>query len=163
MEKNGYAVGEIVYIKKYRMVGEIIGRRGSQYELQAGSFTFLVDGTDLSKADEEATSNYVKEKQAAQAKANKDPYVRKYYRPREFRIDLHGFTIEQAKIAIKETIEEAKLYRAHHAFIVHGKGTGTLRRMVQRLLRHYKETGIIEDYEYAAVFDGGHGVTIVYF
>ena len=68
MEKNGYAVGEIVYIEKYRMVGEIIGQRGSQYELQAGSFTFLVDGTDLSKADEEATSNYVKEKPGGPSK-----------------------------------------------------------------------------------------------
>lgn len=163
MGKNKYKVGDIVYLKNYQMLGEVTGVRSNQYELQAGSFTFLVDEKDLCPAQNEVITNYQKEKQAVKEKMDKDPNLRKYYRPREFRIDLHGYTIEQAKIAIKDTIMEAKLYQAHHTFIVHGKGTGTLRRMVQQLLKKYKQMGIILDYEYASVFDGGHGVTIIYF
>lgn len=161
MDKNKFRVGEVVYLKKYQMLGEIVGIRKDQYEFQAGSLTFLVTGDELEVANRQVVTDYEREKK--QHAKNKEQELRKYYRPREFRVDLHGYTVEQAIIAINDIIEEAKLYRAHHAFIVHGKGTGTLRLMVQRMLRDYKESGVIIDFEYASVFDGGHGVTIIYF
>jgi len=43
--------------------------------------------------------------------------------------------------------------------ILHGKGTGVLRREIQNFLRHDKR---VERFHDAMPNEGGHGVTVVY-
>jgi len=42
--------------------------------------------------------------------------------PIEDELDLHGYTVTEAKTAILEFIEECKRYQKHYVRIIHGKG-----------------------------------------
>jgi len=66
------------------------------------------------------------------------PAVLRKLRRGEFRvqreIDLHGLTVAQAKAALREFLVEAIEARVRCVRIIHGKGTGTLRRTVHAVL-----------------------------
>lgn len=151
-----FEVGDIVYIKRLRIYGQVIEKKHDQYKVLADCFTISTNGDEIEKhLDKPQLTEIPKQK--------RDQLEKQFYRKLEFSVDLHGFTTEQTEIAVKDLIEEAILYQAAYAFIVHGKGTGTLRIKVQQMLKYYKQKGIIRDFQFAKIYDGGHGATVIYF
>ncbi|MBM3284631.1 MAG: Smr/MutS family protein [Candidatus Aminicenantes bacterium] len=49
-------------------------------------------------------------------------------------LDLHAFRAEEVKDLVPEYLEECRRRGIHHVRIIHGKGTGSLRRTVHSLL-----------------------------
>jgi DNA mismatch repair protein MutS2 len=73
-------------------------------------------------------------------------------------IDLHGMTVDEAIPAVNQFLD--KVYRKHirRAWIIHGKGTGTLRRAVRlHLMKH----PLVSSCANADAYMGGDGVTQV--
>ena len=52
-------------------------------------------------------------------------------------IDLHGLTVEEAIPLVDEFLNRSFRTRRHRIWIVHGKGTGTLRRAVRDYLTRH--------------------------
>lgn len=72
-------------------------------------------------------------------------------------LDLRGMRVHEAHELLEKFIDEAFLADAHMLRIVHGKGTGALKAMVEKTLRSYSISGIDQPEDQG----GGSGVTIV--
>jgi len=55
------------------------------------------------------------------------------------RIDLHGFDSESARVATNDFINDNIILKNNKILIIHGKGTGTLKKMVHETLSKRKE------------------------
>ena len=74
-------------------------------------------------------------------------------------LDLRGLTAEEALLRLERYLDQATMARLPWVRVVHGKGTGTLRREVRRQLGDHP---LVVSYESATERDGGDGVTIVH-
>ena len=73
-------------------------------------------------------------------------------------LDLHAFRSEEVKSLVPEYLEECRRRGVLQVRIIHGKGTGTLRRLVQSLLS--KDPGVLS-FKIADLGGGGWGATEV--
>ena len=58
-------------------------------------------------------------------------------------LDLHGKTREEASLKVKNYIEQMNAAGATSCRIVHGKGTGVLKRLVAEEIKNFTAQGII--------------------
>lgn len=74
------------------------------------------------------------------------------------KLDVRGMRYEEVLATTEAFVDQALMANANQLRIVHGKGTGTLRRAVQQKLREYKQGFTLSTPPREA---GGDGVTIV--
>ncbi|MDE3097172.1 MAG: endonuclease MutS2 [Chloroflexota bacterium] len=74
-------------------------------------------------------------------------------------IDVRGQTVDEAVPRVEQYIDEAFRAGLASARIIHGKGTGALRREVRGFLAKYP---LVKSYEEAPREQGGEGVTIAH-
>ena len=75
-------------------------------------------------------------------------------------INLLGMRADEAISEVEKYLDDAYIAHISPVRIVHGKGTGALRKAVHDLLRHQKN---VESYRLGEFGEGDAGVTIVYF
>lgn len=73
-------------------------------------------------------------------------------------LEVRGLTVEEALSAVERQLDAAFRAGLPQLRIVHGKGTGTLRRAVRQLLSSHP---LVKSYRSAAPQEGGEGVTVV--
>ncbi len=78
----------------------------------------------------------------------------------QIEINLIGLTIDEAIIELDKYLDDAYLAHLPSVRIVHGKGTGALRKAVHEYLRRQKHVG---EYHLGAYGEGDSGVTIATF
>nr|WP_293149357.1 endonuclease MutS2 [Microcoleus sp. bin48.metabat.b7b8b9.023] len=108
----------------------------------------------LAKAAAQAAAT-AKAKQAASEPAKPNPEIA--IRTANNSIDLRGARVSDAEIEIDRALSKAVEYGA--LWIIHGKGTGQLRRGVHEFLDTHPQ---VSRYELASQKEGGGGVTLVY-
>jgi DNA mismatch repair protein MutS2 len=126
--------------------GRVVAEHGDLVTVQAGSFTMRVPRTAV-----EAT--------ASRVPARATPAVTVPARPDAPR-DLHllGATTDEARAAVEKFLDDAILAGHRSVRLVHGKGTGALRRAVADCLRGHP---LVSGFRAAEPRDGGTGVTLV--
>jgi DNA mismatch repair protein MutS2 len=75
-------------------------------------------------------------------------------------LDLRGKRFEEAVSEVDQYIDSALLAGYPQVTIVHGRGTGALKKGVQDYLKRHPR---VKKYEYAPANQGGDGATIVSF
>jgi DNA-nicking Smr family endonuclease len=73
-------------------------------------------------------------------------------------LDLHTFNPRDVKHLVPDYIKECRKRKILHLRIIHGKGTGVLRRKVHSIL---KKNPYVMDYHLAGIDGGSWGATIV--
>jgi DNA mismatch repair protein MutS2 len=73
-------------------------------------------------------------------------------------LDLRGMTGEEAIPLVDKFIDDAALVGLHRIDIIHGKGTGALRKKVAEFLSHHPR---VKTYRLAEWNEGGTGATVV--
>jgi DNA mismatch repair protein MutS2 len=73
-------------------------------------------------------------------------------------LDLRGLTVDEALLLIDQRLDEAARAGVREMRIIHGKGTGTLRRAVRDMLSKH---ALVQGHAIAAPREGGDGVTVV--
>ena len=73
-------------------------------------------------------------------------------------IHLRGMTAEEGKEALERFLDKAIVAGLKQVYVIHGKGTGALRRAMTEYLREHKEVATIRLGDWN---EGGAGVTIV--
>ncbi len=73
-------------------------------------------------------------------------------------LDLHEFSPKDVKDLVPEYLRECRSQGIYHVRIIHGKGTGTLRRIVQSILEKHPHVISFKTAHYGG---GGWGATEV--
>lgn len=83
-------------------------------------------------------------------------------RPESPGMELHlrGFTVEEALPVLEEYLDRAYLAGLPWVRVIHGKGTGALRKAIRDILRTHP---LVKEYGKAPENEGGDGATIVRF
>jgi len=80
--------------------------------------------------------------------------------PKDIRpeIDLRGLTVEEACHRVEGYLDDALLSGFTQVYLIHGKGTGALRRALQEYLKAHP---LVKDFRLGGPQEGGSGVTVV--
>jgi dsDNA-specific endonuclease/ATPase MutS2 len=73
-------------------------------------------------------------------------------------LDLHTFQPGDVKQLVPEYIDACLEKRIYHIRIIHGKGTGTLKRIVQNILEKHPA---VSSFRHEEGSGGGWGATVV--
>ena len=73
-------------------------------------------------------------------------------------LDLHTFQPKEVKKLVPDYIEACLERNIYHLRIIHGKGTGTLREIVQSILEKHPA---VLDFRHESGSGGGWGATVV--
>ena len=137
--------GDAVWVRPLNAKGRVIGIDGEEAEVQVGPARTRVSQTDL-----ELT-----------AAPPLEPVSQGYRVPAAHspgeQIEVRGCTVEDALEQVDRHLDAASLAGLPWVRIVHGKGTGALRRAVREFLADHP---LVSSYEPGARNEGGEGVTV---
>lgn len=73
-------------------------------------------------------------------------------------IDIRGMMVDEAEVAVGKFLDDAVMAGLSQVLIIHGKGTGALRKGIQAYLKHHPS---VLHYQFADITEGGTGATVV--
>lgn len=153
-EKHDLHVGDAVLVKSYGQQGELLSKRSKhKWEVQIGILRMEIDENDLEKI----SHKQLRKEERAKEKVSSGVRTTQT-RQTSARLDLRGHRYEQAMSELSAFIDHALLNNLSSVTIIHGKGTGALRKGTQEYLRSNPR---VKSFDYAAPNNGGDGVTIV--
>lgn len=121
--------------------------RGNVY-VQAGVIKMKVPKDSLTKVNEDEEKSKIRMGNIIRAKAQ---VVKS-------EIDLRGKTFEESRDLVDKYLDDAFLAGLKTVRLIHGKGTGLLRKKIREYLKRHKNVKSFED---APFNEGGDGVTCV--
>lgn len=142
------AVGDTVWIASLNQMGQVLKLGRDEAEVQVGSFRAKLPLLGLEK------------RPAPAAPLGETPvHVSMAARPPPgVELHLRGMRVEEALPKLNEYLDDAYLARMPFVRIVHGKGTGTLRKVVQEALAGHP---LVASFKSGELNEGGEGVTVV--
>lgn len=155
-------VGQPVYIRSLRSQGKIIRvPSGQEVQVQAGLLKVNTTPDDLEKPkrgpeDEEEGGRGSQKGKEKMSRQNLALLWEKSAVNRS--IDLRGLTLEEAVLRVEKHLDDSILANLNEIEIIHGKGTGKLRRGLHHYLAEKEE---VVNYRLGGEGEGGSGVTIV--
>ena len=150
------SLGDSVKVMSLNVKGTVSSKPDSKGMLfvQMGILRSKVHISDLQLIDEPViTGPALSRTGAGKIKMNKSASVRT-------EINLLGKTVDEAVSELDKYLDDAYLAHLSSVRIVHGKGTGALRKGVQNYLKRLK---YVQDFHLAEFGEGDAGVTIVEF
>ena len=141
-----FHIGDTVMLKNSSIDGRVIAKIDKEHvQVLVGTLKVTVASKDIvhvtnNKVTVSATSDHFFE---AEAKTE---------------IDLRGMYGDEALIAIEQFFDSAIISGVHKVNLIHGKGTGALRRKINDYLKNH--TGI-KSFRLGDWNEGGSGVTVV--
>lgn len=141
------SVGNAVRVRSWDVEGTLVGLNGEEAEVQAGAMRTRVPLDDIERVarpekDEEPERTPVT--QSSQSSPGME-------------LDLRGMTAEEARQRLDRYLDDAAMSTLPWVRIIHGKGTGVLRRTVREFLSGHP---LVTSHEAARPKDGGEGVTL---
>lgn len=148
VEQTSFGVGDRVEILSFHQEGDVVEILGSsRARVRVGNVTTTVEFRNLRKLDRQTGSK--KKGPAGQVNADTDISPE---------IHLRGMTAEEAIEALDRFIDRAVIANLRQIYVIHGKGTGALRKQLTQYLRRHRE---VESLRLGNWNEGGAGVTIV--
>ncbi|MBQ7713751.1 MAG: endonuclease MutS2 [Oscillospiraceae bacterium] len=147
------AAGDLVEIPGTGRQAEVLAVSGGTLECRAGALRMKVkaDEVRLIEDDERAA---LRRKPAPAGGVSR--MTRAASAPRE--LDIRGMETLEAESVVENYLDAAVLARLETVTIIHGKGTGALRKAVHALLRRSKH---VKSFRLGAFGEGEAGVTVV--
>lgn len=143
-----FSVGDLVKLKGGSETGEIISQIGtSSFNVLFGQLKINTKKSELVKVSSKEKKRY----------GSTIEYDLDKEKPTT-EIDLRGMLGEEAIIAIDKFIDTSILHGLHRIDLIHGKGTGALRKKITEYLKKHPSIKSIRLGEWN---EGGHGVTVV--
>jgi DNA mismatch repair protein MutS2 len=145
---TNFNVGSFVSLRNTSASGKIIelDKEKKRATIQVGTIKMKVKLDEILPAKENKTNEPVK-------------HYHKYKIPEtEYRLDIRGKKPEEADFEIVKFIDNSFMVGESRIEILHGKGTGALKRTVKEILEKHDN---VKDYYFAPIESGGEGITIV--
>ena len=147
-------IGDTVYVKELgnKATVSAIGIKGGKVEVTAGLMKLRVSIDSLRLVDEHKSNEKRKP-----AKRNVTGIKSRAERQVESELDLRGMASDEAVMEVERFIDNALLSGIETVRIIHGKGTGVLRKAVHDELKRNKS---VRTYRLGVFGEGESGVTI---
>ena len=144
--------GDPVWVKSLQAEGEVIASmgRGARYKVQVGNLIMELDGTDLG-----SPSGPDPERKTPGRGID---VGRTLTEDASGEVDLRGLTADEAVESLERFLDRAFLAGLTTLWVIHGKGTGALRKRVGEFLKDFPG---VKGYRLGAWNEGGDGVTVV--
>ncbi|HEX2867974.1 MAG TPA: endonuclease MutS2 [Ignavibacteriales bacterium] len=149
VDKNHiFAPGDFAQLKNSQTAGKLIEveREKNRAVLLVGNIKIQVKLDELIPAKRRDTEV-------------KEEFRTSFQRPSaSVRIDIRGQKPEEAEFEVVKFLDNANSAGLDRVEILHGKGTGALKKMVKEILTKHDQ---VDKFYYAGIEQGGDGVTIV--
>lgn len=147
--------GDCVYIFALNAEGTVLSEpdRKGRVEVQSGAFKTRVDISELGAAAVHQ-KNQKGNKQVRRSNGSLDAPKR----AASMEINLLGLTVDEAVLEADCFIDQAVRSGLHQVYLIHGRGTGALRKGIQN---HLKTHPSVKSYRLGEYGEGSDGVTVV--
>lgn len=154
-EKKKLKVGDEVITESYGQRGILVEKSGQdQWVVQLGIMKMKLPETDLRRIQPEPEKETRRTKrQIATVRSNTASHV-------STQLDLRGFRYEEALQELDSYLDASLLAGYPQVTIVHGKGTGAIRKGVTDALKRHPQ---VKSFDFAPQSSGGNGATIAVF
>jgi len=141
--------GDAVFIESLNQKGYVTqGPEGEEVQVQVRIMKINVPVTSLRKIEEDK----------AEEKKSANKIALKKSKTVSLEIDVRGAVLDDALKKVDKYIDDAYLAGLKQVSIIHGKGTGTLRKGIQDFL---KNNSLVKSFRDGRYEEGGDGVTVV--
>jgi len=144
--------GEEVFLPKFNQTGYVLSPPDSDgnVQVQVGIMKVSVALKDLRRS-EKTTPQKEGQSKVAGILLDKAKEV-----PAE--LDLRGMYVEEALLLVEKYLDDAYLAGLSRVYLIHGKGTGSLRAAIHRELNGHRR---VKSLRLGEQSEGGYGVTVV--
>jgi DNA mismatch repair protein MutS2 len=144
-------IGDQVFIISYQQYGTIKAIKNDDYKVSVGQFDLTFKSVDLRK---EETKKAVKKTVKRETPKTDHTPIKKA----NFELDLRGFRFDEVKDAMDQTIDSAILSGLTVIRVIHGFGSGAVRKAVYDYIR---QSPYIKTHRFGGEGEGLNGVTII--
>lgn len=145
-------VGDLVFIIPYQQTGTIKSISKDQYRVIFGKFDLTFKASDLKKESKNTKPSKKQEERPVKTQGSTPS------KTASFELDLRGYRFEEVKDALDQAIDRALLSGLTQMRIIHGFGTGAVRKAVYDYI---KSSPYITSHRYGGEGEGLNGVTII--
>ncbi len=149
LENYEFQVGDYVFIKSYEKYGTISAKRKDKFVVNVGQFAMEFSASELKLS--------AKPKPKPQKETKLSGYNPQSHA--SLSLDLRGKRYEEVKPLMDQYLDQALLGNLESVTIIHGFGTGAIRKAVQEYL---KNCSFVKSYRYGKEGEGLNGVTVVF-
>ena len=150
VDPSTFEVGDRVRIISLDQVGDIEELQGDKARIRLGQFTTTVELRNLERLGIQPGSTSGSRRTGAAARPPDQAFSPE--------IHLRGMTAEEAKDELDRFLDKAVVTGIKQVYVIHGKGTGKLRRTLTEYLKKHSEVASLRLGNWN---EGGAGVTIV--
>jgi len=144
-------VGDTVWVKSLQAMGEVASLDADKAEVSMGRFRISVDGADLERREPPTPVGAVEGERLVEFSQQQGGKRVK------MELDLRGWRADAVLSELDQYLNDAFLAGLPFVRIVHGKGTGVLRRVVREAL---SEHPLVAEHRPGSRDEGGDGVTV---
>jgi DNA mismatch repair protein MutS2 len=146
-------IGDEVYIKSYQQNGTIKAFKDDMVRVKFGMFDLWFEKSELTFAQKTDKIKTSKELRKQEKKTENQPGGQA-----KLELDLRGFRYEEVYEAIDQAIDQAILSGLSSLRIIHGFGTGAVRKAVHAYI---KSSPHIKSHRFGGEGEGLNGVTVI--
>ena len=148
-------VGDIIYVTKLDQKGTVLGVHGKELEIQLGAMKTTMKASackfvEKGKKEQPSTLSGRKSKGGSSFISKTQEAHRD--------IDIRGMMVDEAEVVLGKFIDDSIMAGLSQVLIIHGKGTGALRKGVHEYLKHHRN---VAGFNFAEMSEGGTGATLV--
>ncbi|MFQ5814417.1 MAG: Smr/MutS family protein, partial [Anaerolineae bacterium] len=147
MPQKPLSLGDTVWVVGLQATGEITELAGDEAEVQVGSFRIRAEVGDLELRGRAARPEITEG--AVSVPRVSSPGLE---------LNLRGQTVAEALPRLDKYLNDAYLAGLPQVRIIHGKGTGALRRVVRDLVKNHP---LVASWRPGDQYEGGEGATVV--
>lgn len=150
--------GDFVVVKGQDTIGSIAQIKGKKAKVDFETMQMFIEINRLERISKSQERKYKKTEKKKKSNIGQEISEKAIdFNPN---IDVRGMRADEAIMEIKRFIDDAVLLHVRQLHILHGKGTGILRQVIQDYLKANRD--VINFYD-EHIERGGHGITVVEF
>jgi DNA mismatch repair protein MutS2 len=160
VDPDDLQVGQRVYVRSFNREGDVIDADDEQARVQVGALKASVDLEDLFYASEKERQKQSKStsKTRREAEPTREPRSSLSVPQLDANtVDLRGLHVDEALEKLEMFLDTAFLENRAGVHIIHGHGTGALKRAVRGYL---VDSRYVDDFRPGERGEGGDGVTV---
>ena len=157
IDPSSISPGDIVYVTKLYQKGSVISVHGKELEVQLGAMKMNVKMSACKFVSKAPAGTQSSPKTLPRNRKRKESFIGKVQEAHR-EIDIRGLMVNEAEVILGKFIDDSVMAGLSQVLIIHGKGTGALRKGIHEYLKRHRN---VDNFNFADMSEGGTGATLV--